>query len=160
MRQQQAQLFLYFIALGAAGSLVYDGLRGLRRELKHPDWLVILEDGLFWTAALIGCYGLFFFENRGALRGYGFLGMVCGAVLYFLLGSPWMFPLWRGLWRILLFPVKKLLTKGRKWGKMRKKKKMAAAAAGAEHTAEAGGKGQEASLWRKKKKKKPLSIQK
>lgn len=108
MRQQQAWLFLYFVILGAGGGALYDGLRAARRVVRHSVRAVLIEDSIFWTAVLASCYGLFFWKNQGALRGYGFLGVVCGAVLYFLLLSPLIFSVWRFLWKMLLFPIRKL----------------------------------------------------
>lgn len=146
MRQQQAELFLYFVALGAGGSLVYDMLRALRRELRHPNWLVLAEDSVFWTALLAGCYGLFFVKNQGALRGYGFLGIVCGSILYFLVLSPAVLRLMRAVLKVLFYPVKKVLTKAKRRSKIKKEK--------AAKTAQPSGK-KGAKRWQKRKKKKP-----
>ncbi|MCI8632984.1 MAG: hypothetical protein HFE64_05830 [Lachnospiraceae bacterium] len=117
MRYQQAWLFIYFVILGAGGSLIYDGLRAVRRSIRHCVGAVLAEDGIFWIAAFAACYALFFLKNQGALRGYGFLGIVCGCILYFLLLSPIFLRIWCGIWKLLLFPV-------HKWQKYREKSRL------------------------------------
>lgn len=107
MKYQQAWLFIYFIILGAAGGLIYDSLRAARQSIRHSVSAVLIEDGIFWIAVFAACYTVFFLKNQGALRGYGFLGMICGGILYFLLLSPGFLKVWRGIWKLLLFPVRK-----------------------------------------------------
>ena len=117
MRQQQAWLFLYFALLGLGGSFVYDWLRALRREMRHPVWLVIMEDSLFAAVACTAVYALFFWKNQGALRIYGLVGCGIGIWLYYTLISRWLLRVQRGVWRLMLFPIKWL----RKRRKRRKK---------------------------------------
>ena len=125
MRQQQAELFLYFVGFGIACGLVYDLLRAFRREVRHGIAAVTIEDTILGATVCIGCYGLFLWKNRGALRSFGFIGLFCGAALYFLTVSPWVVVCMRWCIRVLLFPIKWLFSQYkrlRKAGKRAEKK--------------------------------------
>ena len=115
MRQQQAELFLWFVGFGLACGLAYDLVRAFRREIKHGTAAMMVEDTLFSALACSGCYGLFFWKNHGALRAYGFIGILIGVTLYYLTVSRWMLWCFRGCFRILFFPFRWLLPKCKKW---------------------------------------------
>ncbi len=120
MKEQQVILFLYFVGLGFSSRLVYDLLRALRREIKHVNAAVMIEDVLFSAAGCIGCYGIFFRKNNGALRAYGFIGILLGVVLYDLTIGRWMLKGFRTGFKIILAPIRWLLSKCKKWKLPRK----------------------------------------
>ncbi len=113
-------MFLWFVGLGMICGLAYDLLRAFRREVRHGNAAVMLEDVLFCAAACGGCYGIFFQKNQGALRAYGFIGILVGAALYYLMISKWMLILFRWCFKILLCPYRCLLQKCKKWKSGRK----------------------------------------
>ncbi|MCM1181385.1 MAG: spore cortex biosynthesis protein YabQ [Clostridium sp.] len=78
----EAHLFLACMLLGAALALLYDGIRIIRMLVHHRDFVVDIEDLCFWlfTAWMVFC--TLFAYNRGALRGYAFLGLFLGFLLY------------------------------------------------------------------------------
>lgn len=80
----EAHLFAVCLSLGALLALVYDGLRILRLLFRHKDWLVDIEDLVYWifTAWLVFC--TLFHYNQGVLRGYAFVGMFFGMLVYLL----------------------------------------------------------------------------
>ena len=80
----EAHLFMICLSLGALVALIYDGVRILRLLFRHKDWLVDIEDLIYWifTAGLV--FRTLFRYNQGVLRGYAFLGMFLGVVLYLL----------------------------------------------------------------------------
>ena len=120
MIEQQAELFLYFVVFGAVCALIYDLLRALRQEIHHGTPWLIAEDTLFSAVVCSGCYGLFFYKNRGALRAYGFLGMVIGALLYHLTLSNMMLLCFRRFFRVILFPLRWIRKKCKIWKSHRK----------------------------------------
>ncbi len=120
MKEQQAVLFLWFVCLGIGCRLTYDGLRAIRKEIKHAAIFVMLEDILFCAAACGGCYGLFFAGNNGALRAYGFIGILLGVALYDLTIGRWMLKVLSTGLKIILTPIHWVLSKCKKW-KFRRK---------------------------------------
>lgn len=125
MKTQQAELFIWFIVLGGLNGFGYDFLRAFRKELRHSQLIITIEDILYGIIIMAACYTLFFWKNQGALRAYGFLGAAGGAAIYFLTLSPIMLRFWRLLWKLILLPVravKKLWKRIRKV-KWRKKEK-------------------------------------
>lgn len=68
--------------LGAGMGFVYDWLRCLRRVIPHNNVFIALEDiifWLFWTYVIIDSIHQY---NYGSLRGYVFVGIAAGAVIY------------------------------------------------------------------------------
>ncbi len=113
-------MFLWFVGLGITCGVVYDLLRAFRREIKHCTGAVMVEDVLFCAAACSSCYAIFFQKNHGALRAYGFIGILLGALLYYLTISRWMMACFRVCFKILFFPFRRLLPKCKKWKFTRK----------------------------------------
>ena len=94
----EVRLFAVCLLLGIGLAFIYDIIRVFRRLFKHKDWLVDLEDLLYWIFTGWGVFETLFLFNRGALRGYAFLGLFLGVLLYTLTLS-----------RIFLFLVEKML---------------------------------------------------
>ncbi|MDF2877220.1 MAG: Spore cortex biosynthesis protein YabQ-like protein [Clostridia bacterium] len=79
----QALLFITCIEIGVIIGMFFDIIRILRKLIKHPDFLVQIEDALYWViCALIGFYMLYV-NNYGAIRPFVFIGILLGAILYF-----------------------------------------------------------------------------
>ena len=78
-------------ALGAAGGLVYDLLRVLRR--RRPG-LTHAADGLFALLCLLGALWVLTQVGGGEPQLYMLLGAGAGMALYLLLAAPAMRPLW------------------------------------------------------------------
>lgn len=113
-------MFLWFVGFGVLGGLIYDMLRALRCEIRHNTAAVMSEDVLFCAAACIGCYTIFFLKNHGALRAYGFVGILLGAVVYGVTVSRWMRLCFGTCFKAALFPFRWLLRKCKKWKFARK----------------------------------------
>ena len=102
----ELELFVVCLLLGAMLALVYDGVRILRMLFHHWDWVVDVEDLIYWIFTAWMVFRTLFYYNRGALRGYAFLGMFLGVIVYTLTIS-----------RLLLFVAKKIVpfwNKGKK----------------------------------------------
>lgn len=80
----EAHLFVVCMSLGALLALVYDGLRILRLLFQHKDWLVDIEDLVYWIFTAWLVFRTLFHYNQGVLRGYAFLGMFLGVLVYLL----------------------------------------------------------------------------
>lgn len=79
----QAMLFLTSVQIGVLMGVLFDLIRIVRKMIKHPNFLVQIEDFLYWIAcALIGFYMLYIC-NYAEIRPYIFIGMILGGVFYF-----------------------------------------------------------------------------
>ena len=107
----EVQLFAICFLLGMGLAFIYDIIRIARRLFRHWDWLVDLEDLLYWIFTGWAVFQTLFVFNRGALRGYAFLGLFVGVLLYsltlsriFLLLLKKLLPCWNKGKRFLLKP--------------------------------------------------------
>ena len=83
----QAYLFLVFILNGILIGVIFDIFRILRRSFNTPNIITYIEDAIFWTlSALSVLYTLFVFNN-GEIRGYIFIGLFLGIIVYMLFFS-------------------------------------------------------------------------
>lgn len=75
-------LFLLFALDGIIIGILFDFFRILRRSFSTGNILTALEDIIFWfLVGIIILYSIFIYNN-GVIRGYMFLGILCGATLY------------------------------------------------------------------------------
>ena len=82
MANSQAMLFLLFALDGVIIGIFFDFFRILRRSFSTGNLVTAIEDILFWICTgIILLYSIFIFNN-GAIRGYMFLGVLCGVTLY------------------------------------------------------------------------------
>lgn len=118
----QGNMFVISLLLGAGMGFVYDWLRCLRRMIVHNNVFIALEDiifWLFWTYFIIDSIHQY---NYGSLRGYVFLGIAVGAVLYLTtISCLLMFVISNILYvtKKHLKKVKKMLKNGIKKGRMK-----------------------------------------
>lgn len=80
----QTLLFLKSIQIGILFAVIYDLVRIFRKIIPHPNWLVQLEDSLYWLACAFIGFGILYIHNYGDIRLFIFLGMILGAVFYLL----------------------------------------------------------------------------
>ena len=80
--ENQAYIFLLFILNGILIGMLFDMFRILRRSFKTADSITYIEDILFWLlTGFMTLYFIFTF-NHGEIRGYLFIGILLGIVLY------------------------------------------------------------------------------
>lgn len=85
--ENQAYLFGIFILNGFLIGLLFDIFRILRKSFKTADFITYLEDICFWImTGFIILYSVFKFNN-GELRGFIFIGILCGVLTYMLIFS-------------------------------------------------------------------------
>lgn len=80
-------MFFSCVLSGFVIGFLFDIFRLSRKYLYPKDVVICLQDILFWI--LVGMIVLLtvFYTNNGQIRGFVFLGIILGIVLYFLLLS-------------------------------------------------------------------------
>lgn len=103
----QTLLFLTSIKIGIFMGIVFDLIRIFRKLLKHPNFLVQVEDMLYWVfCGFMGFYMLYIC-NYAAIRPFVFVGIILGATFYFLAFSSWFMK----LATIAIYYIKTLLAR-------------------------------------------------
>ena len=87
MVHHQVYVFLWSIAVGAFLALIFDFFRLLRRKGNTQNYLVYLEDILYWIIVAFVIVVSAFVTNDGDLRGFMFIGYMIGAIFYLILFS-------------------------------------------------------------------------
>lgn len=117
--QSQMLSFLLSIFLGVCVGVFYDVFRILRLSLSTHKIVVLVQDILFWLFTAVASFLFVFVVNNGEFRFYFVFGELVGfAVYYFTMGAAvmkitqWLVKIirkiFRGVFRILLFPFKKI----------------------------------------------------
>lgn len=135
MQETVTRPLLFFIAsilFGGGLFIIYDIIRGFRRVFLHKSFWVAAEDILFWIFVGLSSFRFLFWYNQGELRGFFFLGLLLGVVLYYCLGSSMIlkaatkiFRMIRHLFRLLFGWMRKPAVRVRtnlKW-QLKKEKK-------------------------------------
>ena len=87
---QQLFCLITFMITGIAIGCLFDIFRILRRSFKTVDWVIFLQDILFWIiAGFIMLFSIFTF-NHGEIRAYIFVGILLGIILYILTISKFL----------------------------------------------------------------------
>ena len=129
----QAATFFATAAAGVVLGVLYDVFRILRRVLRHKTAATTIEDAIFWIISTLLMFIFLLERNFGDIRGFIFMGLALGAVLYFTMLSRFLtkfaMAVLRWLRRMLLaiiLPiilifgvVKKRLKSGQRYVKMR-----------------------------------------
>lgn len=113
----QALIFITSIEVGIVMGMIFDLVRVVRKIVKHPNFLVQVEDLLYWIACgLIGFYMLYV-SNYANIRPFVFMGIVLGAIFYFATFSilfmkaataviNYVKALLKRLWQLCLIPLR------------------------------------------------------
>lgn len=73
-----AKSLLYGVIMMAG----YDVFRILRRIIRHNPIWVIMEDLVYWISGGLFLFSRIYRENSGILRGYIFIGLLLGMILW------------------------------------------------------------------------------
>ena len=110
MISREVYVFLAMIICGGALAVVFDMLRAMRMVLNPSAVIVSASDILFWIFAAFVISAAAWNFNSGIFRFYEPLGIILGAVFYFLLFSKWILKLFlkfaKFIFKILLTPPK------------------------------------------------------
>lgn len=80
---QQTTVFLYSVLFGAGISILYDFFRVIRKRIRHLNFVVMIEDVLFWLLAAAALFVFVYNMNSGELRAFLIIGAAIGGFLYF-----------------------------------------------------------------------------
>ena len=73
---------LYSFGMGVLITAVYDIFRIFRRVCPHKQFVVSLEDILFWIFCALSVFYLMHTQSNGTLRWFAVLGALAGMFLY------------------------------------------------------------------------------
>jgi spore cortex biosynthesis protein YabQ len=132
----QAVAFLTTAAAGAALGVLYDCFRILRRVVRHKTAATTAEDAIFWIASTLLMFALLMSLGLSEIRGFIFMGLALGAILYFMMLSNFFMrfalavsrKVKRALYAIItpiaaiFVAAKKRLKSGRRYVKMKGRK--------------------------------------
>ena len=79
----QGATFLATAIAGVVLGVLYDCFRILRRVLRHKTVATTIEDAIFWIVSTLLMFIFLIGHNFGDIRGFIFMGLALGAVLYF-----------------------------------------------------------------------------
>ena len=83
----QVKLFLFMILLGVITGFIYDLIRTLRKIIKHNNFMIQIENFLFWILISTGIFFMILNKNSGQIRGFCIIGVFSGMILYSMLFS-------------------------------------------------------------------------
>lgn len=89
----QTLLFMTSVEIGILMGIVFDLIRIFRKIIKHPNFFVQLEDMFFWVFCAFMSFYMLYICNYAAIRPFIFIGIICGAIFYFLTFSVWFMKL-------------------------------------------------------------------
>jgi spore cortex biosynthesis protein YabQ len=101
----ELQFFLISVLWGSIILLAYDGLRILRRLIKHGVFFLAVEDIIFWVAASLFIFSMIYKQNNGIIRGFSVMGMSLGMVVYHFLIKDYLVNFIAKCIHILLRPL-------------------------------------------------------
>lgn len=77
------QFFAIAVMWGMVLSIIYDGLRILRRVFIHRKvTMLAIEDIIFWMMSGFVMFHVIFMVNDGIIRSFALMGFVLGAAMY------------------------------------------------------------------------------
>ncbi len=82
MVNQQTWLFFVAIEIGVVLAMCYDLIRIFRRMFKQPNWMIQIEDTIYWILAILISFAMLYQHNFAEIRLFVFLGIIMGAILY------------------------------------------------------------------------------
>ena len=80
----QSELFLVSVQIGVVIGIIFDAIRILRKSIKHPNFIVQIEDMIFWVLSGFTGFYMLYNCNYAEIRPYILLGILMGVVFYFL----------------------------------------------------------------------------
>lgn len=83
----QVYVFFWSIFVGALIALIFDFFRISRRKGNIKNFVVYIQDVLYWIIVAVIIIISAFVTNDGELRGYMFIGYAIGAIFYLMLFS-------------------------------------------------------------------------
>jgi len=76
------EMAFWFVLLGVVMGICFDIYRVLRGLIKPNRFMTVIGDLMFWIFITMMVFVGLVFKNWGNIRGYTFLGILCGFLLY------------------------------------------------------------------------------
>ena len=76
-------VFFAFIVSGMIGGVVFDFFRAIRKNFETKNWLVYVEDFIFWIMLGIIALVTSYLVSDGQVRVYMLISMLMGTIIYF-----------------------------------------------------------------------------
>lgn len=106
---RQTYMFLMACLSGLLSGFIFDVFRVKRKLVRTPDFLVNIEDILYWLIISIVLFSLMYYSNEGELRSYILLGLIIGVIIYICIFSRYVFIILVKtitiIIKIIMFPV-------------------------------------------------------
>lgn len=83
-------LFLWSVVYGVGMMFLYDLIRGICLGLERGKILIAAGDLCFWIGISVFLFTRLYAANEGILRGFFFLGLLLGMLVYYGTISPWV----------------------------------------------------------------------
>lgn len=80
---RQTLLFFTTVGLGMLLGLVFDVFRVFRKTAPHGNWIIQIEDLLFWLTVTLLTFYFLLSRNYGEIRVFTVLGILIGMTCYF-----------------------------------------------------------------------------
>lgn len=81
-------IFFWSVVAGALVSFIFDLFRIKRRTIKTGRVLTVIEDLLYWLIVSLVMFSIIYLTNDGIIRGYTFIGVFLGVLIYLVGLSP------------------------------------------------------------------------
>ncbi len=79
--------------LGVILMFIYDILKIVRIIVKHPGWLIAIQDIIYWIISGGLMFLLLYKEDAGSIRWFAVCMVLLGMVVYYLVISRFLIPL-------------------------------------------------------------------
>ena len=117
----QTLLFIKCIEIGILMGMIYDLIRIARKIINHYNFIVQVEDALYWLACSFIGFAILYMHNYAEIRFFGLIGMILGGIMYlctfsiiFMKIATWVIDLVKKvisyILHILSIPIKWLIT--------------------------------------------------
>lgn len=78
----QTLLFIKCIQIGILMGMIYDLIRIFRKIINHYNWIVQVEDALYWVVCSFIGFAILYMHNYADIRFFGLFGMILGGIMY------------------------------------------------------------------------------
>ena len=84
----QVHIFITSVVIGIISGIIYDIIKIFRIAIKHNNFIIQLEDALFWIGITFFSFTVMRSRNIGDIRFFNIIGICSGMILYILTVSP------------------------------------------------------------------------
>lgn len=78
----ELQFFMISIVWGSLILVIYDCLRIIRKVIKHKQFVIGIEDILYWILCGHLIFQMMYKHNSGIIRAFAILGIFIGMIIY------------------------------------------------------------------------------